>query len=172
MWWRTIVQSEVTFHLEGTLSCLSTTGANQNHFVVFFSSLEMRPRWHFIIFSSPLEGHCISCLNMGASWGVSLPECRSDPWKTRRFLSVNLPPLLGRNVWFQLGSQGWMRVLSHSLHIHSICLSVSRPRPLVLGFEVGTFFPLSSLYILLVCALIPSVHSSWFKLDCGLIVTI
>ncbi len=59
--------------------------------------------------------------------------------KPSHFLSLNLPPLLCRNerVWFQLGSQGCVRVLSlslrlaRSLYIHSTCLSVSLSHPLV-----------------------------------------
>lgn len=94
--------------------------------------------------------------------------------KPSHFLSLNLPPLLCRNesVWFQLGSQGCVRVLSLSLsfacslYIHSTCLSVSLSHPLVQdsGLVVRLFSPpSSSLYILMV---ILSLYSS-LSLGCS-----
>lgn len=160
-------------------SCYITPGG---HFIMFiyhggepeslfdvFSSLEMRPRWHF--FFSPLEGHfhCIFLPNMGAPWGVSLPECRSDPWKTRRFLSLNLPPLLCRNVWFQLGSQGWVRALSLawlSLSLHTqymfVCVTASSSGFRVWGWTI--FLTLLFTFSWFVLSSFPRIllRSSWF----------
>lgn len=168
MWWRTIMQSHVTLHLEGTLSCLSTTGVNQNHFMMFFSSLKMHQRWHFIIFS-PLEGHfhCIFFLNMGAPWGVSLPLSVALTPENQTFSVSKLAsaPLQKCLVSIRLSGMGeGSRSLSLSLHTQYMfdCVAASSS-----GFRVWgwTFFlPLLFTFSWFVLSSFPRIplRSSWF----------
>ena len=144
MWWRTIVQSEVTFHLEGTLSCLSTTGANQNHFMVFFFFTGNAPKMalYHIFFSTGRALHFLP--EHGSIVGGFPPRVSLWPLKNQTFSVCKLAsaPRQKCLVPIRLSGmdEGSLSLPPHTQYM-SVCVTASSS-----GFRVWGWDVFSSLF--------------------------